>query len=259
MSIQYIQATSNGSTILKKCSNVLQTARLQFHDRVSIGIIEEGSCIAHVDQTETLCKNTLIVMPTNYVHWCQPLNVFKWRYQMLFIEKKIFLRQPCPQTVKLTNLQTKKILQLFKIITKSHELSEKEKVDLLKSEFSTFLQNPQVPPFSTQIDSRLTKTVSYMSENYQFPLKINELADLSGISKYHFIRLFKSNYHLSPAKYLVNCRVNNAQKDLIQKNNSSMAEIAYQNGFYDESHFDRLFKQYTGVSPKKFKLQVTSR
>ena len=57
---------------------------------------------------------------------------------MLFIEKKIFLRQPRPQTFKLTNLQTKKILQLFKIITKSHELSEKEKVNLLKSEFSTF-------------------------------------------------------------------------------------------------------------------------
>lgn len=70
-----------------------------------------------------------------------------------------------------------------------------------------------------------------MSENYQFPLKINELADLSGISKYHFIRLFKSNYHLSPAKYLVNCRVNNAQKDLIQKNNSSMAEIATKMAF----------------------------
>ena len=40
---------------------------------------------------------------------------------------------------------------------------------------------------------------------------------------------------------------------LIHTNNSSLTSIAYHTGFYDQSHFCRVFKSYTGLTPNQYK------
>ncbi|WP_057895751.1 hypothetical protein [Liquorilactobacillus oeni] len=75
MNVKYSRIGSRGKIIFKECSFSLQTPRFQFHDTISVGLIEEGSCIAHVGHTRRIGNNTLVVIPAQYVHWCQPLAV----------------------------------------------------------------------------------------------------------------------------------------------------------------------------------------
>ena len=82
-------------------------------------------------------------------------------------------------------------------------------------------------------------------------IRLNDLAKIANISKYYLIRKFNNCYGLSPHQYITNLRINHAKKLL--KNKMDFASIAIESGFYDQSHFTKCFKEYTGVTPMKYK------
>lgn len=164
-----------------------------------------------------------------------------------------------PMVTKLTQEQVQAVKKIFSHLVSNPQMIEhlalKELTIFLNDSFSVF---SRIDEFANS-DFRLEKVLNKIKINYHSVLSVTELAATIELSKFHFIRLFKQCYHISPMKYLINCRINNAKKELLKDRKRSMAEIAIQNGFYDESHFDKLFKQYTGVSPKNFQQQVTSK
>lgn len=255
MTINYSRSLVNQSLIIKRCTHEIQTARYQYHDFLSIGIVEGGSCIANVDKVRHIKKNTLVIIPSQLVHWCQPMDIVNWRYTMLYIESNALEYQfNQPMTIKLTSRQ----MQQVKMIMDSaiYEL------DIL-TKIINVLDNEEISSFRTvnlaeNMETRRFESVQrYISNNFHSECNVETLANISGLSKYYFTRLFKETFHISPAKYLMNYRMNRAVKDLLDNTNLSMSEIAHQNGFFDESHFDKLFKQYHGVSPKKYQLQLS--
>ncbi|MDC2805022.1 AraC family transcriptional regulator [Leuconostoc suionicum] len=255
MTINYSRSLVNQSLIIKRCTHEIQTARYQYHDFLSIGIVEGGSCIANVDKVRHIKKNTLVIIPSQLVHWCQPMDIVNWRYTMLYIASNALEFQfNQPMTIKLTSRQ----MQQVKMIMDSaiYEL------DIL-TKIINVLDNEEISSFRTvnlaeNMETRRFESVQrYISNNFHSERNVETLANISGLSKYYFTRLFKETFHISPAKYLMNYRMNRAVKDLLDNTNLSMSEIAHQNGFFDESHFDKLFKQYHGVSPKKYQLQLS--
>ena len=80
--------------------------------------------------------------------------------------------------------------------------------------------------------------------------RLETLADLAGLSKYHFLRVFKKHTHLTPHAYMLRQRVAHARKMLEQ--GSSPLEAAMQSGFSDQSHLTRCFKAMYGLTPGKF-------
>lgn len=85
---------------------------------------------------------------------------------------------------------------------------------------------------------------------YEHFLSLEQLSAQSGISRYAIIRLFKRNFGLTPHAFQLNLRINQARDRL--KGGSSVVEIAYDLGFSDQSHFHRVFKSLTGVTPKQY-------
>jgi AraC family transcriptional regulator len=79
-------------------------------------------------------------------------------------------------------------------------------------------------------------------------ISLAELADASGISRFHLTRVFKRHFGLSPMAYLERTRIERA-KNLIQRAEMSLAEIAQTVGFADQSHFTRRFKHHAGYTP----------
>jgi AraC-like DNA-binding protein len=75
-------------------------------------------------------------------------------------------------------------------------------------------------------------------------------------SRYHAIREFKKATGLPPAKFRIQGMVRHSQKLL--KGRKSLAEVAQECGFYDQSHFIRHFKYFLGMTPSEFKLVVRS-
>jgi AraC family transcriptional regulator len=71
------------------------------------------------------------------------------------------------------------------------------------------------------------------------------------MSPHYFSRLFKKTTGFTPHQYVINCRIEKA-KDLLKKGKLSIAEIAKEVGFVDQSHLHRYFKRKVGITPKSF-------
>ena len=98
---------------------------------------------------------------------------------------------------------------------------------------------------------RISEITQYLNENYLKDIMLDDLAKIAHVSKYYLIRKFNVCYGLSLHQYITNLRINYAKKLL--KNKNYFADIAIESGFYDQSHFIKSFKEYTGVTPMKYK------
>jgi transcriptional regulator GlxA family with amidase domain len=87
-----------------------------------------------------------------------------------------------------------------------------------------------------------------MRERLAEGVSINELAQACGLSTGAFVRGFKKSTGISPHQWLLFKRVDLAI-DLMEDPVISLAEIAFNAGFSDQSHFSRIFTQRMGVAP----------
>ena len=87
---------------------------------------------------------------------------------------------------------------------------------------------------------------SYLSEP---PKAVTKLTNALGISQRHLARKFQQYIGLSPKEYLRVCRFIRSLEHLKKYPVLSLTEIAYESGYYDQSHFNRDYKIYTGHSP----------
>ncbi|MCC5603198.1 AraC family transcriptional regulator [Nostoc sp. CHAB 5784] len=97
--------------------------------------------------------------------------------------------------------------------------------------------------------SKLQWAITYIQENLNQDLSLDEIAAEVNLSSYHFARLFKQSTGLAPHQYQIRCRVERA-KELLQQGQMAIADVATHVGFYDQSHLSRHFKRMFGVSPK---------
>ena len=101
-------------------------------------------------------------------------------------------------------------------------------------------------------NSKIHNSVEYLLKNYKkSDLSIKEIADKSFMSEVYFRKLFKEEYGISPQKYIIDLRIQNAA-GLISAGYYSLKEVAYMSGYNDYKYFSVEFKKTTGVSPSKY-------
>lgn len=93
----------------------------------------------------------------------------------------------------------------------------------------------------------ITKSIELINDTLYNSPSLDELSTNIGLSKYHFIRIFKEEIGLTPHQYIINKKVENARK-LIEKG-YSIIEASIESGFNDQSHFNRNFKRIFDFSP----------
>lgn len=98
----------------------------------------------------------------------------------------------------------------------------------------------------------IAKTVEFIRLNYANKITLEELADISGYSVSRFQYLFRELYGTSPIEFLINERIRHA-KELMSFDDTSINEISCSVGYDDPGYFSRIFKKYTGFSPKDFR------
>jgi AraC family transcriptional regulator len=92
---------------------------------------------------------------------------------------------------------------------------------------------------------------NHLDLNFLEKLDIETIAKTIGLSEYHFIRLFKKAFSISPYQYLISRRLNYAKVLLLD--NYSAQETAFTVGFADVFSFSKSFKSAFGLSPNGFK------
>ena len=98
----------------------------------------------------------------------------------------------------------------------------------------------------------VNKALKYISENYTKEVKNREIATLTGYHEYHLNRIFIKHTGTSIHKYIINMRLNEAKK-LLLNTDLPLAHIAAKVGFNSNTHFSNYFKRETKLSPFEFR------
>lgn len=110
---------------------------------------------------------------------------------------------------------------------------------------------------STRIDlyKRLAVVTDYLNSTEDYNANLDELSSKANLSKYHFLRLFKKAYRLSPHQYIQQMRLVRAEK-LLKNRTHSVKEVAMLLGFENSNSFSRLFYQRMGKYPVDFQREI---
>jgi transcriptional regulator GlxA family with amidase domain len=97
----------------------------------------------------------------------------------------------------------------------------------------------------------LRRTRDHLDRHFAEPFDLDHLADLAGMSRYHFLRSFALTYGVTPAAYLAERRVERAQ-DLLRAANLTVTEVCHAVGYSSLGSFSSRFREIVGESPSDF-------
>ena len=108
------------------------------------------------------------------------------------------------------------------------------------------------PPAGGLPMMRLKRVLEYIQANLDRDIHLDELADASGLSTFHFAKLFKQSTGSTPHQYVLQRRLERV-KELLRDPNISISDVSLQAGFADQSHLTNVFRRFVGVTPSKFR------
>lgn len=104
----------------------------------------------------------------------------------------------------------------------------------------------------------LKAAVDHLARNFAEDIRMKDLAAMVHLSVSQFERRFRALFQMPPSQYLIQLRVENACRQL-ERTNVSIAEVASNNGFYDQSSFTRLFRLRLGLTPSAYRLRYATK
>jgi AraC-like DNA-binding protein/quercetin dioxygenase-like cupin family protein len=211
-----------------------QAYKRHSHPQLSIGAIMEGQtcCICH-DKEYILNPGDLIVIPASAPHSCNPVAGQPRSYHMLYIDTDIPLA-----------LQVIRDPALFKRYLDIVEMMSPVSVDTLLSALPRRVENADA----------LRSTSQHVRQAFladlAAPPSLDELAQRFSLRKETLIRTFRQDTGLTPGSFLNISRVEFAKARL--RAGDDIADVGYQSGFADQSHFHKTFVSYTAATPRQY-------
>nr|WP_321221167.1 AraC family transcriptional regulator [uncultured Psychroserpens sp.] len=139
-----------------------------------------------------------------------------------------------------------RVILLLKILQKLAEVKDYEILNADGFVFETELQD------SAKIDI----VYKHINENFQKHISLDEIADKVSMTVPAFCRYFKKSTSKTFTKLVNEYRIVHATK-LLSESQKSIADVAFECGFNNFSHFNKLFKEFTGKSASKYRGELT--
>lgn len=230
--------------------NITNAFPVHFHTTYNLGFIEYGNRFFYYRGSKyDLKQNDIFIIQPFEPHCCKSIDKTAHSYKVLSfpLDKSIFF----PQLV----INSPQLLNLLK---EFHTLAEYEiKSSKLEKIFNEIIIH--LNKYSTETNSEISEEIypekiylakKHIEEHCDIELTLKEMANVACLSEYHFNRCFHKLYGLSPYAYYLVCRMKKVQNVLIKQ--KSVTTTTYETGFFDQSHFTKLFKKYIGVTPGKY-------
>lgn len=235
------------------------------HEGYCIGVIEEGAqSFFRTGQLHVAPKGDIILVNADEIHTGSSAVESGWRYRAIYPTPEMlaevsqdFFEQGhgapwFPQAVIQDLGLSQQLCLLFDLLEQKDNFLLKETMYLStlaclmvrhgKSRH-TFCELPEAY-------SKVLKVKDLLADMPEKNFSLQELADMVGLSAWHFLRQFKKHVGLPPHAWLVQARLQKVRQLL--KQGVQIVMVAQQCGFSDQSHFNRHFKKAMGVTPTQY-------
>lgn len=227
------------------------------HSQLSIGAIIAGETCCHSDgQTYLLQPGDLIIIPAHTPHSCNPRDGRPRSYHMLYLDIA-WCRQQLPHIPRHAQLNTLHPVirdrELFEHYQQIVALMAQQKTAELPERVAQLLRRLALcatPPSPLRTTS--AQLFSRLAVDLQQPPSLDALAHEFALRKETLIRTFKQDTGLTPASFMNMARIEFAKTRL--RAGDEIADVGYQAGFADQSHFHKTFVSYTAATPRQYAL-----
>ncbi|WP_422731858.1 AraC family transcriptional regulator [Leclercia pneumoniae] len=211
-----------------------QAYKSHSHAQLSIGAILEGqTCCTCDGEALILQPGDLIVIPAHMPHSCNPLAGQPRSYHMLYLDTDI---QPRQQVIR-----SDALFSLYLEIVNT--LSPTTITRLLTTLATQPTACGSLRPTSLALQDALRHSL-------HAPPSLDAFARRFSLRKETLIRTFKQDTGLTPGTFLNVSRIEFAKARL--RAGDDIADVSYQSGFADQSHFHKTFVRYTAATPRQY-------
>jgi AraC-like DNA-binding protein len=235
------------------------------HEGFALGTIETGvETFRYRHATHLAPAGSVVVINPGEPHTGSAALPAGWRYRMLYPDAAI-LREVAselserprpvpyfPEPVIEDPALARELLRLHAALEAPAEPLERSSrlaaafARLIERHADTLHIEPHVPSEPALV----RRLRDYLEERASTPVRLEELAELAGMSAFRTLRIFEQSTGMPPHAYLTQIRVARARRLLAQR--TPPAQVAALVGFYDQSHLTRHFKRIVGVTPGQY-------
>ncbi|MGB5233189.1 MAG: AraC family transcriptional regulator [Desulfoprunum sp.] len=235
------------------------------HDNYAIGLVETGeSTFFFRGGSHRIGAGQLALIPPGEVHCCNPAGDSNWRYRMWHIAPGLMHgiaeevagtgARPCFRSPIADDHIVWGHLLHFSSLLQNSSGNAGDREEAMYASLSALLIRlgecrPRTDTARQPAAVRLAE--EYLRTNIEETVTLETLANLTGLSPWHFLRLFKAAKGLPPHAFQTQLRINLARQLL--REGDEIADVAYRTGFSDQCHFSRKFRQFTGATPGQYR------
>lgn len=262
--------TGLGPVNLMHARYVTQTFAPHFHEGYCFGVIERGALgFRYMGENVVAPAGAVNLAVPGEVHTGQAAHESGWTYRMLYLDTDLLASAASQMAGKEAPLPFIRDGVLFdpglaRMIHRLHLRMQDPQTALLEKEtallavLTRMIRQYSRPHPAESASGREPGAVDtardYIHAHHDRDVSVRELAAATGLSPYHFIRIFSRQVGLTPHAYLTQVRVQRAQQLLASGETPVQAAVAA--GFFDQSHLTRHFKRIVGVTPARYRNSV---
>lgn len=142
---------------------------------------------------------------------------------------------------------------IFQMI-KNFEENQNNEYTILSGLYSVFSHMKLDALHSDSLSNRsyIEKALEFISNNFSYDIKIQDIAKYIGIDRTYLYKIFMETQHCSPQQYLIQFRLSMACT-LLENTFMNITEIAYSCGFKDSPAFYKHFKKHYSLTPVQYR------
>lgn len=247
--------------------NLTQSFPLHTHQEYAIGVIEKGA-LGYFYRGENVVAsqgNINLCIPGE-AHTGQPAIPEGWSYRMFYFNPE-FLRTIAAQSTEracdLPFFQSGVIAndtlaqQLFQLHVQLENVNTPslERESVLLEVLAKLIKQHADKAYSEYKlgqEPRAVKHIKhYLEHHYTEEISLERLSEITQLSRYYLLRVFREAVGVPPHAYLRQVRIKHAKRMLVS--GQTLADVAHASGFTDQSHLTRWFKRLWGITPGQYR------
>ncbi len=251
-------------SILRHVKAVSSPLHFNWHESIEIIYVDDGDGFVICDfQEHSIWRGDIFVINSDVLHSLRTDNYMSYYYLIIDSEFCKYNALNVSNIIFEGKIRDSWSISMFGAILRTYT----EKGDFYSAKVRAKVLDFLVhlcEKYGAQISERerrhdknfenIRTAIIYIRDNLKEKISVDNLAQMSGMSKYHFIREFKRITHYTPVIYINIARIEMARRLLTEKK-YSIGEVSELCGFDNLSYFTKTFKKYTGVTPSELRIK----